>query len=434
MINFLRLVFRSLFTRLAAVMFCAVIGINVITYSLYVGLEFGHETTINRSLMEYARSMANAIGVPPDIAVARQLAEERIMRITVDGSTSFVVGETQRRFPDRFLKPRFAVDGMEVSSLHGFYRVKVPVAPDVSITFDLFPTAEENAALHTYGIISLVGTCLIMFALYLAVRYLLRPVGWLTKGAAAVRDGELGSRVPEKSSGELRELSETFNQMAARLESLIDGHQKLLLGVSHELRTPLTRLKLRLAMLGEAVNIDPICKDIRQMETMIAILLDAARMRHDTMTLNLESVDMADLLSDAATLYGDSPPGVRFVSPGIPVVATVDRLRMEVLISNLIDNAIKYSARESAPVELLLSHTDEGVEFSVSDQGIGIPDDALEHLFEPFYRVDESRTPRTGGYGLGLYMCQAIAEAHGVVIKVESRLGVGTTMRVVIPG
>lgn len=433
MIRLLRTIFRSLFTKLAAVMILAVIGINVITYSLYVGLQYGHETTLNRSLVQYALTLAEEIGSPPDKLKAERLARERRMRITVSGERSWVVGNTTTRFPAKFLQTRFSADGVEVYSLHGFYRVRVRADANRVLTFDLFPTEAERAAERRYALISLFGSCFVMLVVYLALRWFLRPIGWLTKGAASVRDGALDCRVPEKSSGELRALTETFNQMVARLESMVEGQQQLLLGVSHELRTPLTRLKLRLEMMDSATEPTAFCGDIRQMESMITSLLDAARMRFATESLRKRRIDMVALLSDVAQGYGEQHPGVKLALSADKAWLEVDPDQMLLLLSTLLDNAIKYSREDSNPIELSLGIEDNSVVIAISDSGIGIPEEALKHLFEPFYRVDESRTRQTGGYGLGLYLCHAVAEAHGAEIKVTSRVDVGTTVTLIMP-
>ena len=96
----------------------------------------------------------------------------------------------------------------------------------------------------------------------------------------------------------------------------------------------------------------------------------------------------------------------------------------------LLDNAIKYSAPDGPPVEISLQIRNYEVSIIITDHGIGIPEESISHLFDPFYRVDESRTRDTGGYGLGLYLCQTIIKAHRAHIEVVSTLGAGTTFRI----
>ena len=112
-------------------------------------------------------------------------------------------------------------------------------------------------------------------------------------------------------------------------------------------------------------------------------------------------------------------------------MATVDPETMTMALNTLLDNAIKYSAPDSPPVEISLRGRNNGFSIVIKDYGMGIPEESIDHLFDPFYRVDESRTRATGGYGLGLYLCKTIIKAHRAHIEVESSLGVGTTFRII---
>jgi signal transduction histidine kinase len=422
---------QSLFTKLALVLIAGVVAINAVTMHLYASQKREHDITLNLSLVQYARHLAGEVGVPPDKSRAEALARQRPMRITYSGKTAWVVGEAEERFSERYLVPRFAQDGIEILNLHENYRLRVSLAPDETLTFDLFSTKAERSALRQFGIYFLISSCLIMLAVYHVLRFLLRPIEWLTEGAESIRDGNLGTRVQTRSSGQLRELSEAFNQMAARLETLVTGQRDLLLGVSHELRTPLTRLKLRFEMLDATVDASAMKHDVRQMESMITSLLETAKMHHGIDGIRPQLADVSRLVADVAAGYQAQPPGLVSDIPEKPILAMVDPARMVIALNTLLDNAIKYSAPDSPPVELSLQERDDGFSIIVKDHGIGIPEGSIRHLFDPFYRVDESRARGTGGYGLGLYLCHTIIKAHRAHIEVESSLGVGTEFRLV---
>lgn len=431
MVRICRKIRQSLFTKLAVVLIMGVVAINAVTMHLYTNQKREHDTTLNQGLLQYARYLAKQVGAPPDKSKAEALARQRPMCITYVGDTSWVVGDTEKRFPDRFLAQRFTQDGIEIFNLHENYRLRVSLAPNEHLTFDLFSTEAEQSALRQFGVYSLIGSCLIMLAVYLVVRLLLRPIEWLTEGAKSVRDGKLNTRVQMRGSGQLRELCETFNQMAIRLETLVTGQRDLLLGVSHELRTPLTRLKLRLEMLDSEVDTSAIKQDVRQMQSMITSLLEAAKMYHGVDSIRAQLTDMTQLVAAVVDEYRTQPPGIVFdISEG-PVMATVDPETMTMALNTLLDNAIKYSAPDSPPVEISLRGGNNGFSIVIKDYGMGIPEESINHLFDPFYRVDESRTRATGGYGLGLYLCKTIIKAHRAHIEVESSLGVGTTFRII---
>lgn len=426
-----RKVRQSLFTKLAVVLIAGVLAINAVIMHLYANQRREHDDTLNQALIQYARDLTAQVGSPPDKSAAEELARQRPMRVIFSGKASWIVGETEKRFPEQFLQPRIVQDGIEIFNIHKNYRLRVRLAPDTTLTFDLFPTQADRSALRQFGIYSLIGSCIIMLAVYFALRFFLQPIGWLTDGASAVRDGNLETHVKEKGSGELRELTETFNQMTARLDTLVTGQRDLLLGVSHELRTPLTRLKLRLEMLETDADISAIKKDIRQMEAMITSLLETAKMHHDAGGIKARQTDITQLVAEAVEGYKDSVPGVSINIPDKTVIASVDPDKITMALNTLLDNAIKYSEADSPPVELSIQGKGKGFTITVKDYGIGIPQESISHLFEPFYRVDESRTRATGGYGLGLHLCNEIIKAHGAHIEVESSLGTGTTFRIV---
>lgn len=430
MLNPLARCVRSLFTRLALVLILAAVLLNIVTYQLFFRFQSDRETSFNRNLVEYANLLARELGSPPDRAKAAEMAARLGMRITFDAPDGWSEG-TNASFPENKLRPWFATPTLEVASLHGFYRIRVQAGAGQTITFDSFPSKQEQAGLHRYGQIYLAATLSIMLAAYLLMRHLLRPVRWLTDAAAAVRDGDLSRRVPEKRGGELRDLARTFNQMLARLEGTVQAQQRLLLGVSHELRTPLTRLKLRVEMLGEQAS--PMREDLDEMEDMIKSLLDAARMRHEACALQREHTDLTELLRSVANRYQGSTPSITAMLPNHSVTAMVAPRAVATVLGNLLDNALKYSGPNAEIVALSLNVAKGKAIITVRDQGPGIPAEALPHLFEPFFRVDESRTRETGGYGLGLSLCQAIVQAHGGWIEVESETGQGATFTVQLP-
>ena len=167
------------------------------------------------------------------------------------------------------------------------------------------------------------------------------------------------------------------------------------------------------------------------MESMITSLLETAKMHHGIDGIRPQLTDMAQLVADVAEGYRAQTPGIQSDIPERPVMAMIDPARITIALNTLLDNAIKYSGPDSLPVELSLQERTDGFSIIVKDYGIGIPEESISHLFDPFYRVDESRSRGTGGYGLGLYLCHTIIKAHRAHIEVESTLGAGTEFRLV---
>jgi len=206
----------------------------------------------------------------------------------------------------------------------------------------------------------------------------------------------------------------------------------LLLDVSHELRSPLTRMKVALALLPEDDNKASLDADVKEMETMISELLELERLRTPH-GLRKQKQDVVPILHEAVQLFEKRAPAVRLIARPLTIVANVDREKLRTVLRNLLDNAFKYSLPDSQPIVLSVSEIQDCVVIRVQDDGQGIPDAERASIFEPFFRIDPSRSKKTGGYGLGLSMCKRIVEAHGGTIHIESNPGRGASFIVKIP-
>jgi len=136
--------------------------------------------------------------------------------------------------------------------------------------------------------------------------------------------------------------------------------------------------------------------------------------------------DLVQLLGDVASRYAERAPGVQLVTSAESIPIDIDADKIRVTLRNLLENAIKYSLPDSRPIELRADRSANAVIVRITDDGVGIPPADAERVFEPFFRVDPSRSKRTGGYGLGLSICKRVMEAHGGTIAVERRSPRGT--------
>jgi signal transduction histidine kinase len=206
----------------------------------------------------------------------------------------------------------------------------------------------------------------------------------------------------------------------------------LLLDVSHELKTPLTRLKVALE-LGKDNLPTVVRRNVGEMETMVSELLETARLDSGPGSLNLMPMDLAALVREMAMAFPDTKPGIRLgdAPDRLPLVA--DAKRVQTVLRNLIENALKYSGHQDRPVEVSCGSSGDRIVLRVEDHGQGIPASDLEAVFEPFYRVDKSRAKGTGGYGLGLSLCRKILAAHGGGIELQSEEGKGTKVTAWFP-
>ena len=275
-------------------------------------------------------------------------------------------------------------------------------------------------------ILLLVSMIAVFFAAHYVLTRALRPLRALQDGVARLSAGDLDVVLENRTSDEFGSLTDAFNRMAARVKEMVRARDQLLLDVSHELRSPLTRLKVALALLPDSAKKAQAEADAAEMDAMTTELLELERLR-DGRTLRTTREDLVELLHEAAETYKDTPPGIRVSAspPEIPLDLDVDGVRT--VLRNLLGNAVKYSLQDSRPIELTATLEADSLVVRVIDDGPGIPKEDLESIFDPFFRVDRSRSRKTGGYGLGLSICKRIVEAHRGQIAAANNPGRGTS-------
>jgi signal transduction histidine kinase len=268
---------------------------------------------------------------------------------------------------------------------------------------------------------------------YFAVRWLFRPLRWLDDGVVQLAQGNFDHQVPVRKNDELGELAVAFNNMSAKVQEMMRSKEQLLLDVSHELRTPVTRMKLALEFVEDKNSRAKIQSDLHEMEAMISELLESARLTTDYGTLNMLHINIVPLIEKMIKSYNDVPPGIRAIGEWPATYLNIDEERIKTVFSNIFENAVKYSGHQTQPVEIWMHRVNSQWNVHIRDYGHGIPQRDLAHIFEPFYRVDKSRSSATGGYGLGLSMCKKIMNAHGGDITVQSEMGTYTEFSLTFP-
>ena len=280
---------------------------------------------------------------------------------------------------------------------------------------------------------------------YLMSRRALKPVDAITHAAQSISIKNLSERLAVPATGdELQRLSETWNNMLERLEAAVKRLSQFTADASHELRTPITlirataELTLRRERSVETYReaLRHIIDDSDRSARLIEDLLLLARADAGLPLLPLDRVELMPLVRDVCE-QGQILAQARQVeisaeAPEQPVYVDANDPELRRLLLLLVDNAVKYTpagGRITVSVGMELS----GATVTVRDTGIGIPDSALPHVFERFYRVDESRNREVGGSGLGLSIAQWIAERHHARLEAESLVGHGSAFRVRFP-
>jgi signal transduction histidine kinase len=272
----------------------------------------------------------------------------------------------------------------------------------------------------------------IVVAAHAMLKRLLLPLRLLGNGVTALSEGHLDVVVPKRADDEFGRLTDAFNRMVDRIKEMIRARDRLLLDVSHELRSPLTRLKVALELVADPEMKARMTADVAEMEIMVSELLELERLR-DGSGIRTTRHNLAALLDDVVANFHDRRPGVHLAVTSPEIIVNIDADRMRTVFRNLLENAVKYSLPESRPVEVLAAQNGERAMIRVTDDGPGIPEADMVNLFEPFFRVDRSRSKKTGGYGLGLSIAKRIVEAHGGTIAAENDAQHGASFIVTLP-
>jgi signal transduction histidine kinase len=259
-----------------------------------------------------------------------------------------------------------------------------------------------------------------------ATRQFSKPIERL---AAAVRQFGLNPQAPpiaETGPRELQQVVKTFNAMQAQIQKFVAYRTMMLAAISHDLRTPLTRMRLRGEFIEDQEQQARLFRDVDEMQNMIDEAL--AFFRDDATSEETTSFDLPHVLLTIANDYADQDIDIGYAGPAHAVYQGRP-FALKRAFTNLIDNAAKYG--EAAEIELSCDETAFVV--AIRDRGPGIPADALDNVFRPYYRVDKSRNRTTGGVGLGLTVAQAIVQGHGGEIILENRPAGGLEARIVLP-
>ncbi|ASQ45735.1 two-component system sensor histidine kinase CpxA [Legionella clemsonensis] len=281
---------------------------------------------------------------------------------------------------------------------------------------------------------------------YLLSIYLTQPLRSLRMAAKSIATGRLSTRVGRIKGhhrDEIAELSGEFDRMAEQLEAIMNSKERLLQDISHELRSPLARLQIAIELgRKKATNLADV--EFARMEvecsrlnTLIGEILEFARLEKSSTPLNRTIIDVPVLLkqiiADANFELGANQPGV-FLQETQDCQLFLDGRLIHRAIENIIRNALRYSA-PNPKVDVAL-HYDENhsqVYIDIADNGPGVPEEQLQRIFNPFYRVDTSREKKTGGYGLGLSIAQQAIKLHQGSIHAMNRKDGGLLVRISLP-
>ncbi len=448
--HLLNTVLHSLAARLL-LLFIGITGCLTLltTGSLMYGFSSQWKNNIRPHLFHYLSYVSQEIGVPPDLDAAKKLSNELPINIYINGKGMHFTStgkpldvddlefheddhhKQHRRFklqhkPDSHLLPRGRISFGE----HHERTILRHRIGEYHIYYELSHQKRRDQRLDV-----LQKTLIILMVIFVISYWLLRrqlkPIKDIDNGVSAMRAGELDYRIPVYKPDDLGELSQNINTMAKEINDMLDAKRQLLLAVSHELRSPLTRAKLALQMMATSKHQAAVTQDIEEMESLINEILEAERINNPHATLHITEVDVPTLIQHVTASFDQDHVIVEPLDT-LPI-AHWDETRIRLLLRNIISNAIRYSEPATHRPSITVNEQQGNIIITVTDHGCGISEADLDKVTEPFYRADPSRTRATGGFGLGLYLCKLIVEAHHGQLTISSTVEQGTRVTAALP-
>jgi len=457
---------RSLSLRLLGIFAVTGIVVFVMLTALFTrGLGSQWQRSIKPHLAQYVNYVQQDLGDPPSPERAQHLSDNLPVNIYIykEGEFSFSTNgatlnirelEFDEQQPRRRHESRKLNKLAEKSHREPKREKHVRMMPDVAFDDDqrttvLRMTNNDYTVYYELNrrkgrwrhadhlIYTLLALSAVLLLSFLAIRRQLSPIRRIQHGVGRMTLGELDHRIKIKGNDDLALLGNSIDAMAERIGAMLDAKRQLLLAISHELRSPLARARVATEMLPESINRERISDDLHDMELMITDIMESERLQQNHAVLNLQTLDLKALVNSVVETYSEP---ITIHLPSTTLMISADDARLRILLRNLIGNALQHgvpadSVGTHAQVDVYLNLVEKCAELVVKDQGPGIAREHLAAITEPFYRPDASRTRTTGGFGLGLTLCNLIAQAHSGSLTIESdpQIKPGTTVRVLLP-
>lgn len=324
---------------------------------------------------------------------------------------------------------RYGLTVNAVAGAHERVQIHLRLTDGSPLTIDYRPAAALPLA-DWLPAVMLLQLVVLALCCWFAVRIATRPLADLARVADGLGPDLKSERLTETGPSEVARAARAFNAMQDRIAAHMTERMQILAAISHDLQTPITRMRLRVDTMDDDAQGAKLAQDLHEMEQLVKEGVAYARTLHGTNEAP-HRVDLDTLLDSLVCDYTDAGKDVSFVRRlDVAIVTRVQALRR--VVGNLVDNALKFSGAASIDV----SATDDGREIAIAvlDRGPGIPQESLEAVFEPFYRLETSRNRGTGGTGLGLAIARQLAAALGAQLSLRNREGGGLEARLVLRG
>mgnify|MGYP001289460292 FL=1 len=443
--------FQSLSVKVTLVFFVTAV---VYLYGLSVGIRYLIDEDELRKIIGYYQTsyydyMLEDLQYPPNIDKAEEIVGQMPFDMKIMGedlnwasSPQFIITDTINFELSTLNVAKIKADiaegkvpsgeGVQAARYKNRTYAKIPFG---DYTIFLVTPKMSVAAQRTYIIELIIAITLLVFLIcYAMVQRIFRPIKSIEEGANQIGQGQLEYRIDVKQKDELGSLAEKINQLAVNVQEMLAAKQRLNLGVSHELRSPLTRARLEVELLEDSKIKEDLLNEINAMETIIANLLDSEAINYGHKKLKLELFELSDMISQLIQKSGFlADSNIAFIPLDYAAQVEADKTLFEVMIKNILENALRYNPVEGESIQIRVEQVEDTYEIKIRDFGPGFSKEDLTKVTEPFYRTGQSRSRQSGGFGLGLYLCKQIVEAHQGTIAIANHEETGAVVAVTIP-
>ena len=443
--------FQSLSVKLTLVFFVTAV---VYLYGLSVGIRYLIDEDELREIIGYYQTsyydyMLADLQYPPNIGKAEEIVDQmpfdmRIMgedlswtsspQFTITDAINFElstlnVAKIKADIAEGRISSR---EGMEAARHKNRTYAKIPFG---DYTIFLVTPKMSVPVQRTYVIEAIIAiTLLVLLICYGLVQRIFRPIKSIEEGATRIGQGELEHRIDVKQKDELGSLAQKINLAASNAQETLEQIEALGLAVSHELRSPLTRARLEVELLEDDKIKEDLLNEVNAMETIITNLLDSEALDSGHKKLQLETFELNEMINQMVKKSGFlADSNIVFTPLEDKTDIEADKILVEVMIKNILENAIRYNPPEGEPIQVIIKYIKDTYEIKIRDFGPGFSEEDITKVTEPFYRTDQSRSRQSGGFGLGLYLCKQIVKAHQGTISIENHEKIGTVVALTIP-
>lgn len=408
-----------------------------ILFNVFIILFLSHNQNLeqinhNRKILSKMEEiLIQDIGNPPDSVKAKEISDEFNINIQfnykeinwtssntilpieeISRYKEFKENENDTNYFSFFLKEK----------IYGVNKIK-----DGIIVLSYYYDPQEAFDSETIVLAIVLHLCLFLVPVYFILKWLLKPIESISNIVNQIAEGDFDVKLSVKRSDELGNLAESLKIMSSRVKDSINAKEQLLKDISHELRTPLTRIKfgLELGSPKEKIN-----DDVTELEGMIKKTLDYYRNEFFFLEANMNDTNVIPLLENVISSFDIETTRIvfyNFTKNKKKIIIKGDEEKLTIAFRNLISNALKYSPADKR-ILVGIDDTDRFYKIIVKDYGVGMKREDMNKIFEPFARIDSSRSKKTGGYGLGLAIVKKIIDLHNGIIEVKSKENEGTEM------